>query len=686
MTQFWRLDTASQTLALGAPGGGVPEALYWGARLPEDEDLAALENASRMDLTGGMLDRLPPLSLCPLAGETFPGMAGLEVESPAGPVFPQLRLKHVDNHAARIVIECADDDLGVTWRCRIKAFEDTDVIVLSSEAEAPAQWRITWLSAPVLPAPQWAHEMIDYSGRWCGEFQPQATVWLRGARFRDNPTGRTDHAHFPALLATEPGTANTTGRAHAWHYGYSGGHRMIAEELPDGRRQVQFGHRRSSRSAPLFVTRTDRGLNGIAASFQNHIRRHVVRFPDPARPRPVHYNCWEAVYFRHSLEELTDIATRAAALGAERFVLDDGWFKGRNDDTTSLGDWIVDPRKWPQGLSPLIAHVHAQGMRFGLWLEPEMVNRDSDLYRRHPEWMLGPENQTPGRNQFVLDMRRDEVRDHLFDRISALLAEYAVDYVKWDHNRVLPLPDTAQADGLYDLLDRLRQAHPAVEIESCASGGGRIDFGILKRTHRVWLSDSNDALERLRIQHEAALFLPAEIMGSHVGPRVCHTSGRTLPMAFRAWVAAQRHMGFELDPREMSEEEEETLKRVTAWWKKNRRWLLSGTINRLDSADPVVTAEMTLSPDGDRFVVFAGQSEASAQSLPRPLRLAALEPDAHYALRLVNAADVSTFGRGPNPLRRGEALTASGAFWMNRGVSLPVGFPATMFVIEGQKV
>jgi alpha-galactosidase len=323
-------------------------------------------------------------------------------------------------------------------------------------------------------------------------------------------------------------------------------------------------------------------------------------------------------------------------------------------------------------------------MTFGLWFEPEMVNPDSDLYRAHPDWLLGPADQITGRHQMVLNLALAEVRENLFHQVSAILSEYSIDYVKWDHNRLLPVVDADQTRGIYDLLDRLRAAHPGVEIESCASGGGRIDAGILARTHRVWLSDSNDALERLRIQHDAALFLPAAITGSHVGPRHCHTSGRVLPMAFRAWVAAQRHMGFEMDLRELTEDEALTLARITRWWKDNRAWMLSGTIHRLDSDDPAVTAELQLAADGHRFVVFAGQAETSRQILPRPLRLTGLDPEARYEVRLLNPEDAPRQSRGPTALKAGP-LTLTGQALMTRGIPLPVAWPATMWVVEGRK-
>ena len=423
--------------------------------------------------------------------------------------------------------------------------------------------------------------------------------------------------------------------------------------------------------------------------FQRHLRDHLVPWPDHGRPRPVHCNTWEAVYFRHDLATLREIAEAAARLGAERFVLDDGWFggreKGRDDATSSLGDWTVDRRKWPHGLHPLIERVHALGMTFGLWVEPEMVSPDSDLHRAHPDWALGPPDQTLGRGQMVLDLGRAEVREHLLRALSALLQEYPIEYLKWDHNRLLPVSDAAQARGTYDLLDRLRAAHPGVEIESCASGGGRIDAGILGRTHRVWLSDSNDALERLRIQHDAALLLPAAATGSHVGPARSHTSGRVLSMAFRAWVAAQRHMGFELDPRAVSEDDARTLARVTAWWKSNRGWLMGADILRLDAADPAVVAEVQVAPDRARFVVFAGQAVASDPALPRPLRLAGLDAEARYEVRLLNPEDAPPQSRGPVALRDGP-LALSGRHLMSHGLQLPVAWPATMWVLEGRRL
>ena len=693
MTHQYRLDDGRQTLVLAALNDRLPEVVYWGAALPAGENLATLQAAHVIDVTGGMLDENPPLSLCPEATRSFPGQPGLILRDTDGtPMLPKFCYQSSEqNGTLELVYTDADNGLTLTFTFAVDP--DTHIITAQTTLDATRPVHLHWLAAPVLPAPQQSAEMIDVSGRWCGEFQLNRTAWSAGMRYRENRTGRTGHEHFPSLLIPNVGATNTSGECYGFHYGWSGGHRMLAEELQDGRRQVQWGHaarmetapQTQFKTAPLYITYSDSGLNGCAVSFQRHLRDRIVTWPKPDAPRPVHYNCWEAVYFDHKLPVLKDIADRAAKLGAERFVLDDGWFGQRDDDTRSLSDWTVDPRKYPDGLTPLIDHVHGLDMTFGLWFEPEMINPDSDIHRANPHWALGGEDQTLGRQQKALNMALPEVRDFLYDRMSAILRDNAIDYIKWDHNRVLPMPDASQTRGSYALIDRLRADFPDVEIETCASGGGRIDFGILERTQRVWLSDSNDALERLRIQHDAALFLPLAVTGSHVGPRVCHTSGRTLDISFRAWVAAQRHMGFEMDPRELTDHEATVLSEVTAWWKSNRDWMTRADILRLDSADPAVIAEQQLAVTGERFVVFAGKASTSAQIAPRPLQLTALDADAVYRVSLANRDTASHLSRG-TPALKNDTLELSGSYLMRHGITLPWSFPERMWVIEGTQL
>ena len=689
----WRLDDSRQTLVLAATGERLPQVVYWGPSLPAGEDLKTLHAAHAIDVTGGMLDANPDLSLCPEATRSFPGQPGLIVRDDSGtPLLPKFCYDS-DEQGDGLRLIYRDTDNGLTLTFTFAIDPATHIITAQTVLDADAPVHLHWLCAPVLPAPQHADDMIDFSGRWCGEFQLNRTPWSAGIRYRENRTGRTGHEHFPGLIVPCTGATNTQGEAYGFHYGWSGGHRMIAEELQDGRRQIQWGHAARMeteaatqfKTAPLYITYSPSGLNGCAVAFQRHLRDRIITWPKPDAPRPVHYNCWEAIYFDHNVPALKDIATRAADLGAERFVLDDGWFGQRDDDTRSLSDWTVDARKYPDGLHPLIDHVHSLNMTFGIWFEPEMINPDSDIHRAHPDWALGGEDQTLGRQQKALNMALPAVRDFLYDRMSAILRDHQIEYIKWDHNRVLPMPDAAQTRGSYALIDRLRADFPHVEIESCASGGGRIDFGILQRTQRVWLSDSNDALERLRIQHNAALFLPLSVTGSHVGPRFCHTSGRMHDITLRAWVAAQRHMGFEMDPRELTDKEAAVLRHVTAWWKANRGWMQRADILRLDSADPAVIAEQQMAGDGARFVVFAGKADTSAQIAPRPLRLTSLDPAASYKITLANQEEIHRLSRGTPALKSGP-LTASGRYLMAHGITLPWSFPDRMWVLEGEKL
>ncbi len=668
--------------------------IHWGAPLPVEEDLDSLWAAQVMDVTGGMMDETAPLSICPEARLGWAGMPGAVLIDENGcRVLPHLT--HVTVRTERsdpgrpqsLNVSAEDPARGISYHA-VLALTGEGMVQTWASVTAPGHV-VEWLAAPLLPVPPDSDGVLDFSGRWIGEFQLQRYEWRPGIHMREARQGRSGHEHPPFAVLTSRGATNTAGEVRALSYDWSGGHRMIAEELSDGRRQLQFGHAPGShskghaRTATLTATFSGEGLNGTARNFQRHVRKMTTLHA--RQPRPVHYNCWEAVYFDHDPVELRDIACRAADLGAERFVLDDGWFGRRDDDRTSLGDWTVDRRKWPEGLRPFAEHVESLGMGFGLWVEPEMVNKDSDLYRAHPEWLLGPADQPSGRQQFVLDLAQSAVAEHIFTCLDRLLTEVPITYLKWDHNRVLPFADERQVRGLDSLLDRLTLAHPGVEIETCASGGGRIDLGILRHAGRVWLSDSNDALERLRIQHDAALFLPACVTGSHVGPRHCHTSGRTLDIRFRAWVAAQRHMGFEMDPRELTEDEARILRSVTDWWKANRDWRMAADILRLDHPDPAVIAEIQVAQDGARFVVFAGQAAASAQSLPRPLQLAGLEAGARYRVTLRNADEAPPLSRGAPALKSGP-LILSGQALMRQGVTLPWRFPEGVWVLEGERV
>ncbi|MDX1738790.1 MAG: alpha-galactosidase, partial [Alphaproteobacteria bacterium] len=641
-------------------------------------DLSNLCALDKVDLTGGMLDQNPPIDFCPVAGRGYVGQESVIVRDEKGrSLAPNFKFQEVvENQDGSLAFYLRDAHHLLTYIARFEAHPENGLISCEAQIVSETNIYVDWLSAPVIPVSAHSQNFMDFAGRWCGEFRSQKHEWSTGSFVRENRTGRTGHEYFPGLLIEEEGVSENHGNVFAMHYAWSGGHKMVVEELPDGRRLVQFGHMersfklsdRNFETGKLFLAFSHMGRNGVAASFQKYLRDLMASRENHRATRPVHYNCWEAIYFDHSLEDLKEIANRAAELGAERFVLDDGWFKGRNNDLAALGDWVVDAKKYPNGLGPLVDHIKSLDMEFGIWFEPEMINEDSDLYRAHPDWVLGPTDQIRGRQQLVLNLALPEIRDYLFDHISAILSQYDVGYVKWDHNRILPLFDEEQTQGLYKLLDRLVARFPSVEFESCSSGGGRIDFDILSRMGRVWLSDSNDAQERVRIQHEAALFLPACVTGSHVGPDHCHTSGRVHDISFRSWVAAQRHMGFEMDPRDLDDNSVAVLKEVTRWWKENRSWLMQATIMRLDIADPALMGELHLSADLDRFVVFVNRIDVSDQIAPRPVRFCGLKADQMYDLHLRNRGDLHHLSRG-NPAIKQQDVCASGQYLMSHGLA-----------------
>jgi alpha-galactosidase len=692
---------------LAAHDRRLPSVIYWGPPLPGTEDLLALAASRARPRPGALADYTPELSICPEQGRGYHGQCGIEARDAEGRVLlTQFQLVSADAEDGRLAFAARDEKYGLTFTAVFNADPVSGIVEAESLLESSADIRLEFLSAPVMAVPENTQRLIEYAGRWTQEFGEREVSLTRGVHLRQSRRGRTGHDHFPAMLFPQPGCTWTAGGAHAVHLGFSGAHQLAAERLTDGRIAVLAGiaepaalakNTRIS-SGKLFLGFSGEGRNGLAHAYQTHVRTRLARFPDRNRPRPVHYNSWEAVYFRHDMNELKDLASRAARLGAERFVLDDGWFGKRDDDTSGLGDFFVDTRKYPNGLKPLIDHVTGLGMGFGIWVEPEMINPDSDLARAHPDWIIAPEGreQFTARNQHVLDLSNPDVCEWLFTWLDKLLQENRIEYLKWDMNRDLTLAVDRSGfgllrrhvDALYALMDRLTQSHPHVEIESCASGGARIDFGILARTHRVWLSDSNDAHERWIMQNAALQFLPPEIVGSHVGPRKCHTSGRILPMAFRALVAASCHLGFEMDLRELTEAEEGELKRWTAFYKTHRGLMHSGRQHRLETPTSETLAQMTVAGDGASFLLMSGSLESLRDESVQPLRLAGLDPSRRYRLKLLNADQMRDHATRhfPSPLLDGAGLVLSGAALMQAGIVLPFSFPQTMWVVEGKSV
>ncbi len=651
---FVRLDGERVTLVI-TTAGKLPVVRYWGPRLADGADLAALARlAVRAEAPNSPADP-PPLALTPMAGQGWPGRPGLAAHRD-GRDWAQLALvERITATADHLQIYSRDPANGVALTHDLRIAGDVLVATTTLTNTGAAPLAVEHLVAPLLPLPGFATRIIGFEGRWAGEFQTRAFDRGMGAHVRENRRGRTSHDAFPAVIATAADTNENHGMAYGFHLGWSGNHRLAVETLGDGSAsvamealylpgEIHLAPGESLTTPALHASVSDAGLSGLSQAFHRYLRARPEHARLRAKPRPVHYNSWEAVYFDHDPAVLADLASRAAAAGAERFVLDDGWFLGRRSDRAGLGDWTVDPAIYPQGLAPLIAHVQGLGMEFGLWVEPEMVNPDSELYRAHPDWVLAtpPAPQLDFRHQLVLDFGRADVRDHLFAAIDALLREYPIAYLKWDMNRDLSHPGgadgsaaaTAHVLGVYTVLGRLRAAHPAVEIESCASGGGRADYGILSRTDRIWTSDSNDALDRLAIQRGFSRFFPAELMGSHIGPRRCHSTGRVLPMALRVATAFFGHMGMELDLREMTAEEAADLAAGIALHKAHRALIHSANLVRLDTADGASAFAIT-SPDRREMLLSYTQITQPTAVFPTDLPLIPLDSTRDYHAKTV---------------------------------------------------
>ena len=593
------------SIALEPAPAGVPLWRHFGARLDSDVDGWPLAGAR--PLPPNTLDGDPALSVLPTHGFGWFAQPALLGSRPDGSDWAQqFELIDLAQTPTHLLLTLHDKVAQLRLTLSYAIDVASDVLTSSADLEnlGETPFRVDWLAAATLPLPPEAAQVIGFAGRWSLEFQQsREPLGVAGWR-RDSRRGRNSHDTFPGVMIG-PDLADDVGPVWGAHLAWSGNHTLLIEPLTDGRRQLQIGELLAPgevmlapgeryRTPDAHFTYSTAGLNGMSANFHRFVRSTVLRWPGgKMSPRPVHLNTWEAVYFKHELEGLKALASAGAEVGVERFVLDDGWFHGRDDDTAALGDWWADARKYPNGLQPLVDHLQTLGLQFGLWVEPEMISPDSDLYRAHPEWALQVARRPMllGRHQLVLDLSRAEVTQYLFEKLDALLGAYPVAYLKWDMNRDLA---TAALNGghggraayrqqnlaLYRLLDRVREAHPDLEIESCSSGGARPDAGILRYTHRVWTSDCNDALARIGIQSGFLRFLPPEIMGAHIGPAHAHTTGRTHSLAFRASVALFGHLGLELDVRELDATQRGELARWIAFYKEWREVCHHGLIRQ----------------------------------------------------------------------------------------------------------
>ena len=515
---------------------------------------------------------------------------------------------------------------------------------------------------PALPVPAEAGELLDMTGRHTHERTPQRRAFDMGQWVREAWGGRPGHDSATVLCAGRPGFGFRSGRVWGVHLAHSGNQVLSAEHSPTGWRLLRGGELLlpgevrlepgEQYSSPPLLGSWGAGLDEFAHRFHRYLR---ARPQHPSRPRPVLLNVWEAVYFDHDLDKLIALADRAAALGIERYVLDDGWFQNRRNDRAGLGDWYVDAVVWPEGLHPLVDRVHELGMEFGLWFEPEMISLDSDLAREHPDWLFQTEHG-PGiasRYQHVLDLGHPEAYAHVLARMSSLVAEYRIAYIKWDHNRALVdaghspayTPGVhVQTLAVYRLMAELKARHPGLEIESCSAGGGRTDLGIIEHADRVWVSDCIDAHERQRVVRWTGLTLPPELMGTHVGSGTDHTTLRVHDLSFRAGTALWGHMGVEWDLTAAPEADLAALAEWIAFHKEMRGLLHSGEVVHADLDNPALILEGVVAQDGSDALYKLAALEHTLTWPPGRVSLPGLDPDRTYRVTAQAPGDAAALG------------------------------------------
>ena len=545
-------------------------------------------------------------------------------------------------------------------------FDACDAILRSARitngGEAPL--RVTGAMSLCLDLPDSGWDLITLNGAWARERSMYRRALMPGDQGVASRRGASSQQQSPFLALCRPDTSEAAGEALGAALIYSGNfsarvsvHQYGTARLLLGINDTDFSWRlkpgESFQTPEAALVYSREGMGGMSRQFHRLWENHLLPPRWVHAHRPVLLNSWEAAYFDFDEEKLVSIAACAARAGVELFVMDDGWFGRRNDDTSSLGDWQVNLQKLPGGLTRLGQRVRALGLQFGLWMEPEMVSPDSDLYRAHPEWSLHIPGREPitSRHQLILDLGRQDVQDFVFASVSRALRESGASYLKWDMNRnftnigsaVLPPEQQKEVPhryilGLYAVLDRLVKAFPQVLIEGCAAGGGRFDAGILYYAPQFWCSDNTDALSRLKIQWGTSLVFPPSTMGSHVSAVPNHQTGRVTPLDSRFAVALGGCFGYELDPRKLTDAEQQALQGQIAYAKATEDTRLHGGLYRLLS--PFAgndTAYLSVSPDQCQAVFTLVRAQAQANVFPALIRLQGLNPRLRYRVRETGA-------------------------------------------------
>lgn len=564
-----------------------------------------------------------------------------------------------DSEAETLTLVLEDRVTGIELELLYTLFAGSGIIARSARFLNCGKKPVHLLKAMSLcmDLPDHDYDWIQFSGAWARERYPKKRRLETGIQSVGSMRGHSSHEHNPFVILKRPTADEFQGEVIGFSLIYSGNFLAQAEVDTHDTTRVLLGINpewfdwklepgEGFQTPEAVMVYTDRGMNDMSQTFHRLFQKRLARGYWRDRERPILINNWEATYFDFTEERIVEIAKKAKEQGIELFVLDDGWFGKRTSERAGLGDWKANPERLPEGITGLAQKIEALGMKFGLWFEPEMVNKDSDLYREHPDWILSvPERrQSQGRYQYVLDFSRKEVVDYIYDRMAEILGSGKVSYVKWDMNRSITecwsaaLPADRQGEvfhryilGVYDLYDRLNTAFPEVLFESCASGGGRFDPGLLYYAPQGWASDDTDAAERLKIQYGTSYCYPISSIGAHVSASPNHQIMRSTPLYTRANVACFGTFGYELDLNRLTAEEQEEVKRQTAFMKKYRSVLQFGSFYRLESPfEGNVTAWMSVSGDRKTAVVGWYRTLNGINMGYTRVKLRGLEPDSVY--------------------------------------------------------
>lgn len=683
--------------------GGIPMHLYFGARVEQINPRSFIRRAGfnpdhAFSMQGCSLDHLPQEYPQFGLGEMREG--ALMVQAADGTRTSDLRFVKAEvadgkpklaglpatfgDDCKTLTLTLRDALTGLQAELLYTVFEDCDVIARSVRLCNTGSDTLVLDRAfsLCLDLPEKGFELITLSGAWSREREMVRRPLVFGEQSVSSMRGASSLQTSPFMALVRPETTERQGEAYGMALVYSGsfyaGVQVDANRTARammGINDMDFAWKLEPgaffQTPEAVCVYTQCGLDGMSAQFHKLCGDHLVRGRFAHADRPILLNNWEATYFGFDEEKLMKIAATAADVGVELFVLDDGWFGCRDDDHTSLGDWTPDLRKLPNGLKHLVDGIHGLGLKFGLWFEPEMVSPISSLYRAHPDWAIHVKGREPieGRNQLILDLSREDVQDYVYHAVADVLSANGIDYVKWDMNRNMTNIGSAllSADrqkelphrymlGLYGILEKLIAAFPNVLFESCSSGGGRFDMGMLHYMPQTWCSDNTDALSRCRIQYSTSLVFPPFAMGSHVSAVPNHQTGRTTPIHTRGNVAMSGCFGYELDLNKLPPEDLEAVREQVKRVKKLRRTLLYGDFHRLLSPyQGNETAWITVSRDKAEAVVLLVRAQAMSNELPPMLRLCGLDAAALYRVE-----------------ETGESYT--GAELMNCGLTFPIGW------------